>query len=122
MWWYDLDLFEKISDRVSELLEDYDDTVNFIEVPHLSMWIRTPSKGYRTSKKNCYMLNHHRTYIRYTGDISKIQKKRGNDKYAVYSVDGIEVRSFDLDLDFETGLILPMLEKGRPVLQLAKAL
>lgn len=119
---YDLDLFEKISDRVSELLEDYDDTVNFIEVPHLSMWIRTPSKGYRTSKKNCYMLNHHRTYIRYTGDISKIHKKRGNDKYAVYSVDGIEVRSFDLDLDFETGLILPMLEKGRPVLQLAKAL
>ena len=54
--------------------------------------------------------------------MTTITKKRGNEKYAIYDVDGIEVRCFDLNLNFETGLILPMLEKGRPVLQLAKEL
>ena len=84
------------------------------------MWLRNIKKGYRVSKENCFLLNHHRIHIRYTGDISRITKKRGNEKYAIYDVDGIEVRCFDLELNFETGLILPMLEKGRPVLQLAK--
>ena len=83
------------------------------------MFMRDPRKGYRISKENCFLLNHHRVHIKYTGSIENITKKRGNEKYAIYDVDGIEVRCFDLELNFETGLILPMLEKGRPVLQLA---
>ena len=117
-----VELFQALSKRCEELFKDIKEEIIFRDVPHLAMWIKTPSKGYRTSKENCYLLNHHRVYLRYTGDISRIEKKRGNDKYSVYSVDGIEVRCFDNDLTFENGLILPMLEKGRPVLQLARSI
>lgn len=116
----DEELFKKISDRCSQLFEGVSTEVPYITVGHLGMWLRDIKKGYRVSKENCFLLNHHRIHIRYTGDISRITKKRGNEKYAIYDVDGIEVRCFDLELNFETGLILPMLEKGRPVLQLAK--
>lgn len=116
------ELFQLLSDKCDELFSGIDETVIFREVPHLSLWMKTPSKGYRISKENCYLLNHHRVYLKYTGDLSRIEKKRGNDKYSVYSVDGIEVRCFDNELTFEDGLILPMLEKGRPVLQLARSL
>ena len=113
-------LFESLSKRCTELFADVKEEVIFRDVPHLSLWIKTPSKGYRTSKENCYLLNHHRIYLRYTGDLSRIEKKRGNDRYSIYSVDGIEVKCFNNELTFENGLILPMLEKGRPVLQLAR--
>ena len=116
------ELFQALSKRCEELFKGIKEEVIFRDVPHLAMWIKTPSKGYRTAKENCYLLNHHRVYLRYTGDLSRIEKKRGNDKYSVYSVDGIEVRCFDNDLTFEDGLILPMLEKGRPVLQLARSI
>lgn len=118
----DEDLWKKISNRCTKLFEQVDESLTYKEVAHLGMWMRDRKKGYRISKENCYLLNHHRVYLKYVGDLSKIEKKRGNDKYAVYQVDGIEVRCFNLDLDFETGLILPMLEKGRPVLQLAERL
>lgn len=118
----DVSLWNEISNICDRLFSNISEKVVFQDVPHLGMWIRSPLKGYRISKNNCYLLNHHRIYLKYTGDISRIEKKRGNDKYSIYSVDGIEVRCFDNELTFEDGLILPMLEKGRPVLQLAKKL
>ena len=113
------ELFKKISDRCIELFDGVTLEVPQIRVGHLGMFMRDPRKGYKISKENCFLLNHHRVHIKYTGSIDNITKKRGNDRYAIYDVDGIEVRCFDLELNFKTGLILPMLEKGRPVLQLA---
>lgn len=118
----DFDLFERVSKRCTELMDSIDESLTYRDVAHLGLWMRDRKKGYRTSRENCYLLNHHRVYLRYTGDLDSIVKKRGNDKYAVYQVDGIEVRCFDLELSFADGLILPMLEKGRPVLQLAEKL
>lgn len=116
----DFELFDRISEVCTELFEGITDSVTFVDVPHLGIWMRNPRRGYRISRNNCYLLGHHRTYLRYTGSPDAIHKKRGNDKYAVYEVNGIEVRTFDVALTFEDGLILPMLEKGRPVLQLAR--
>lgn len=118
----DFEKFARIAKRCEELFETVSDKVPVKEVGHLGMWMRDRKKGYRTSKENCYLLNHHRVHLRYVGDISQIEKKRGNDKYAIYTVDGIDVKCFDLELNFETGLILPMLEKGRPTLQLVRGM
>lgn len=118
----DEELFERISERCAQLFQGVSMEIPTINVSHLGMWMRDPRKGFRTSNNNCYLLNHHRVHIKYTGDLENITKKRGNEKFAIYEVDGIEVRCFDLELNFKTGLILPMLEKGRPVLQLATSI
>lgn len=116
----DYEFLSKIANRVSELVAGVETDVKYIEVSHLGLLVRDPRKGLRLCKENSFKLSHNMVHIKYTGDTSRIEKVRGSDRYAVYKVDGIEVRSFDLDLNFDNAYILPILERGRPVFQLSK--
>ena len=104
------DLFVKVND-VCRCLEKDKVSVssnNVIETTNLSMLAKR--KGNDIAEYNMYCLAQHNRYIRYVG--SNISIVREGASYRKYKVDGIDVTSFDIDLDFTNGLIYPILERG----------
>lgn len=102
-----------------ELLNWVDATVGCVEkdsnykrrvknVSNLSMFVLNGGK--HIGLDNSYSLSQNWTYLKYTG--SNIKKKRSSYKCQEYNVDGVSILCFDKNLNFENGLILPMVERG----------
>lgn len=105
---YTDDTWVAINSVVEKLNGDHATTASIIEVSNLPFLLTR--RGYDLASNNCYVRDLYRTYIRYTG--SKIAVARQSDKYTEYLVDGQKVKCFDKLLTPNTGLILPVLEKG----------
>lgn len=101
-------LFEAINEECKKLEESEDFSVEYVRASNLSMLAN--SRAYDMGIDNIYCLSQHRKYILYTG--SNIKEKRSGAKYKEYSIDGVSVLSFDLDLDPRKDLILPVVERG----------
>lgn len=78
------------------------------EVNNMSLFVNKNASS--IAEDNMYKLTQNKVYIRYTG--SNIQTKRSGANFVEYSVNGIPVLSFDKEIDFNTGLIVPILDRG----------
>lgn len=100
-------LFERINNICQDLDNGKSARGAVIDVSNLSFFSSRDAK--RVGTENAYCLAQNRTYVRYTGN--GIQKKRSGANYQEYSIDGIAVMCFDKTVDFNNGLILPILER-----------
>lgn len=117
----DMRNFSKINRTIKELTRGYQEAIDFIEVSNLSVYVKSSRMAREIANENMYRLPQNRLYIKYTGSVDNIVKKRGSSKYALYEINGIKVVCFDLKLNPKEDLILPMLDKGWETYQLAKS-
>ena len=82
-------------------------TSTILRVANIPMFLQGPNK--QIALQNTMVRDSHRIYLKYTGDDIK-KEQRG--RMIKYTIDGIPVNCFDLDLTVEEGLILPMYGKG----------
>ena len=102
------ELFERADRICSEVEVGSGHVTDITDVLNLSFF--AVRKGLEYGEYNMYCLTQHRRYLRYTG--SNIERHRSGANYIEYSVDGLPVMCFDVSLDFESGLILPINERG----------
>lgn len=103
----DDDLFRKLSEICNNLENENTYVRKVKEVKNLAMFMN--STGNKIAVDNMYCLSRNRTYVKYTGKNIKIRRK--GKTYTEYMVDGLQVMCFDNDLNFDTGLILPIKER-----------
>lgn len=101
-------LFSKINEECKLLEESTDFTVDYVKTSNLSMIAN--SRAYDMGIDNIYCLTQNRKYILYSG--SNIKERRTGAKFKEYSIDGVSVLCFDLNLDPRKDLILPIIERG----------
>lgn len=101
-------LFRECNKRVALVERKANYSKKIIELSSLSFFMN--DVGRKIAVENMYCLVQNRQYIKYNG--KNIKKKRGNSKYTEYMVDGYIVMCFDNSIDFENGLILPIVERG----------
>ena len=82
--------------------------ISITPVANLSVFANT--KGKQMAEYNMYCLSQNSKYVRYIGNNFAVKKEGSN--FVRYRVDGIEVTCFDTTLDFSTGLIYPIIERG----------
>lgn len=92
----------------SKVEKDSNYKIRVRKVSNLSMFVANGGKG--IGIENCYCLGQNRTYLKYTG--KNIVKKRSSYKCQEYALDGVSVLCFDIELNFDNALILPIVERG----------
>ena len=102
------DNFLNISDSCKMIEGECNITRNIKNLQNLSIFSNRHGKDF--AEYNMYCLTQNSKYLRYTGNNIKVIREGAN--YRVYKVDGVEVVSFDLSLDFFNGVIYPILERG----------
>lgn len=102
------ELFVRLNSIASSVENESEYSRRVIESNNLSFFVK--SRGDRVGTDNMYCLVGNRTYVKYTG--SNIKRKRSGANFEEYSVDGYSVMCFDMSLDFDTGYILPIIERG----------
>lgn len=107
-------LFEMVNKICSDVEVQSNYVKNITSVMNLGMFVSR--KGFEFGEYNMYCLSQNRKYIKYDGN--RIQKKRSGAKYNEYEVDGIDVKCFNENVDFNNGLILPINERGNLCLYL----
>lgn len=107
-------LFLEANKICSDVEVDSNHVTDITEVLNLSFF--AVRNGFEYGEYNMYCLTQHRKYIKYTG--KNIEKHRSGANYIEYSVDGLPVMCFDVSLNFENGLILPINERGNLALYL----
>lgn len=78
--------------------------------PVVNMSFFSNNSAKAMAERNMYCLSRNRSYVRYVG--RSISVKREGASYKEYIVDGVSIMCFDLSLNFNTGLIFPILERG----------
>ncbi|MGV3076310.1 DHH family phosphoesterase [Clostridium baratii] len=101
-------LFTAINEECKLLEEGTDFSVEYVKTGNLSMMANT--RAYDMGIDNIYCLSQNRKYILYTG--KNVKERRNGAKYKEYSIDGVSVLSFDVNLDPCKDLILPIIERG----------
>ena len=101
-------LFVELNAICEELDSKSGRTTKIKPVVNMSFFSNGAAK--EMAEKNMYCLSRNRNYVRYVG--RSISVKREGASYKEYSVDGVSVMCFDLSLDFNNGLIFPILERG----------
>jgi len=110
-------LFLRINTICSNVESDYSEVSYVVETSNLSMFIN--KKGKDLGEYNMYCLSKNNRYIRYKG--KNIKKVGGNDiSFRKYLVDNVQITSFDMGIDFDNGVIYPILERGYLCLYLVK--
>lgn len=107
-------LFEKANEICRDVEVDSNHVTSITEVLNLSFF--ATRKGYEYGEYNMYCLTQNRKYLKYTG--KNIERHRSGANYIEYSVDGLPVMCFDIKLNFDNGLILPINERGNLALYL----
>lgn len=102
------ELFLKANKICREVEVDSHHITNITAVLNLSFFAMR--RGFEYGEYNMYCLTQNRKYLRYTG--KNVERKRSGGNYIEYSVDGVPVMCFDIALTFDTGLILPINERG----------
>lgn len=101
-------LFTEINEECKQLEDSTDFSIECVKTSNLSMVAN--SRAYDIGVDNIYCLSQNRKYILYTGN--NIKEKRSSSKYKEYSIDGVSVLCFDMNLDPRKDLILPIIERG----------
>lgn len=101
-------LFTLINEECKKLEESEDFSVDYVKASNLSMLAN--SRAYDMGVDNIYCLSQNRKFILYTGN--NVKDRRSGAKYKEYSIDGVSVLSFDINLDPRKDFILPMVERG----------
>lgn len=103
----DFEALDKAIGEAEEEARNAESTSTILRVGNIPMFLQGPNK--QIALQNTMTRDSHRVYLKYTGDDIR-KEQRG--KMIKYTVDGIPVNCFDLDLTVEDGLILPMYGKG----------
>ena len=101
-------LFNMLNDACIEAEGNSSNYKSITPVANLSVFSHT--KGKQLAEHNMYCLVQNSKYVRYIGKNISVSSEGAN--FIKYKVDGIEVLCFDRDLDFSTGLIYPIFERG----------
>ena len=108
----DIKLNKKFFEVVNTIcieVEGSDKNVKQIQqTSNLSMFNKKHGYGY--GEYNMYCLAQHSRYVKYTG--RSIKTVKFSPTHCKYKVDGVDVVSFDDKLNFDNGLIYPILERG----------
>lgn len=101
-------LFKTVNEICKAVEVDSNYTKDITTVMNLGMF--TTRKGREYGEYNMYCLSQNRKYVKYKG--KRIQSKRLSANYKEYEVDGIIVKCFNENTNFDNGLILPIIERG----------
>lgn len=101
-------LFKDVGARCISLEQEVNWSPNVVRTANLSIFSKR--KAIKYAIENQYCLSQNRVYVKYTGH--SIVKKRGTEDWAEYQVDGMSVMCFEKGLDFQSGYIFPILERG----------
>lgn len=93
------------AERVAK--EKSKETRKIMETPNLTLFLKGPNKN--IAYINTMVRDAFRVYLKYKGN-NVVANKRG--KMIEYIVDGVPVKCFDLDLNMENGVILPIYGRG----------
>ena len=102
------DTFIKASKICGRVEENSGYERKIINVINMSMFVN--SKAFLVAEDNMYKLTQNQTYIRYTGKNFTTHKRGAN--YTDWSLDGVLVKCFDVNLTPDKGLIMPILDRG----------
>lgn len=105
----DTDL-QKFNDILLKMSEYIDNSARVIEVANLSVILGTKNKD--IMELNTYCRPQNQTYLKYVGNKSSCSILKRTDKFVLWKIDGVEVKSFDLDLTPWDNYILPFKENG----------
>lgn len=98
------ELLKLLANRIGELEGTFQEKVPVKEVKNLKLFMDRMG-GKQLAWDNGFKLSVNQVYLRYTGP--SIEYARGNEKYAMWLVDGLPVLQFDMSLDIKKDLILP---------------
>ena len=105
----DIDL-QKFNDILLKMSEHIDNTNRVIEIVNMSVIQNTKNKD--ITELNTYCRSHNQTYFKYVGSRSSCSIIKKTEKFMLWKVDGVEVKSFDLTLTPWDNYILPFKENG----------
>jgi len=104
----DLEALNKaVEEAEREAKEKSKETRKIIEITNLTLFLSGPNK--QIAYINTMVRDAFRIYLKYKGS-NVVANQRG--KMIEYLVDGIPVKCFDLDLNMENGIILPIYGRG----------
>lgn len=110
-------LFKSINNLCASCEDGYSPASNLVLTSNLSLFINRSGKD--LAEYNMYCLSQNSKYIKYNG--INIKEAGGNGvSFKKYLVDSVTVTSFDVNLDFNNGVIYPILERGYLYLYLVK--
>lgn len=89
----------------------------FVDISNMSSFVSSPASV--IAEKNSFRNGSNQIYIRYTG--SHVVDVRHTERFQEYKLNGVSVKCFDSSLSPTRDLILPTIERGRPVFFLQKA-
>lgn len=105
----DMDLFE-----FNKILLDMSKYINsdsrVIDIPNMSIIQNTRNRD--IAELNTYCRSQNQTYFKYVGSRSSCQVIKKTERFMLWKIDGVEVKSFDLDLTPWNNYILPFKENG----------
>lgn len=105
----DMDL-QKFNDILLKMSEHIDNSARVIEVANMSVILGTKNKD--IMEFNTYCRPQNQTYLRYVGSKSSCSVLKRTERFMLWKIDGVEVKSFDLDLTPWDNYILPFKENG----------
>lgn len=101
-------LFYRVNEICTEVEEDSAYCKDVTMVANLAMFVNRHGKEY--GEYNMYCLSQNRRLVKYIG--RRIVKKQLSANYHEFDVDGVIVKCFDKNVNFDNGLILPINERG----------
>jgi single-stranded-DNA-specific exonuclease len=103
---------KKLFTKLSNICEEVDNGLSYSKsiTPTNNLSVFSNKNGKKYAEHNMYCLAQNSKFIQYNGKNISIKKEGAN--FIKYRVDGLEVLCFDLNLNFSTGLIYPILERG----------
>lgn len=105
----DIDL-QKFNDILFNMSKHINNDGRVIEIPNMSIVQNTKNKD--IPELNTYCRSQNQTYFKYVGNRSSCQVVKKTERFMLWKVDGIEIKSFDLDLTPWDNYILPFKENG----------
>ena len=105
----DMDL-QKFNEILLAMSKHIDNSERVIEVANMSILLSTKNKD--IMELNTYCRAQNQTFFKYVGSKSSCSIVKRTEKFMLWKIDGVEVKSFDLELTPWDNYILPFKENG----------
>ena len=105
----DMDL-QKFNNILLDMSKYINNESRVIDIPNMSIIQNTKNKD--IAELNTYYRSQNQTYFKYVGSRSSCQVIKKTERFILWKIDGVEVKSFDLALTPWDNYILPFKENG----------
>lgn len=105
--------FDSINEEIRMAEQGAELTYTVEDIGNLGFLVANTKRIEKMAKYNCFARNNHRIYLNCSRCSSTLKRTNAAGTYALYEIDGVQVKGFDVNITPENGgVILPMYEKG----------